>query len=219
MLERHIVTPKTARYLVLGDPARPAAELWVVCHGYGQLAANFIRRFQSLATPGRLIVAPEALSRFYLENPEGGHANARVGATWMTREERLYEIGDYLEYLDRIVSELRRESRKDPDSIVALGFSQGAATVARWAAMGGSRVDRAILWGDRLPPDLDLESHAEKVKTVEWIFVSGRHDPYWPPDEVRSQAERLAAIGVDYQLIEFDGGHELDPDLLRSLAG
>lgn len=218
MLERHIVTRRTARYFVLGDPGKAPAELWVVCHGYGQLAAYFIRRFEPLAAFGRLIVAPEALSRFYLENPEGGHADARVGATWMTREDRLYDINDYVEYLDRIVSELSREWEGDPDRIVALGFSQGAATVARWAAMGRSRIDRAILWGDRLPPDLDLESRAEKVKTVEWIFVSGRTDPYWPPQAVRSAALRLEEIGVGYRLLEFDGGHELEPDVLRSLA-
>lgn len=219
MQERQIVTRRTARYFVLGDPGREAAELWVVCHGYGQLAGYFIRRFEPLAAAGRVIVAPEALSRFYLEDPQGGHANARVGASWMTREERLREIDDYVEYLDRVVWELRRELPGDPGRIVALGFSQGAATAARWAVMGSSRVDRAILWGDRLPPDLDVHARADKVKTVEWIFVSGRSDPYWPPDRVRPEADRLAEIGVRYRLIEFDGGHELDPAVLRSLAG
>jgi predicted esterase len=219
MQERHIVTRKTARYFVLGNPAAGPAELWVVCHGYGQLAAYFIRRFEPLATPGRLIVAPEALSRFYLENPEGGHANARVGATWMTREDRLHEIADYVGYLDLVVSELLRESAKRPDRLVALGFSQGAATVARWAALGGSRVDRAILWGDRLPPDLELESQAERVRAIEWIFVAGTKDPYWPPQQVKLETARLAQIGADYRLIEFDGGHELEPEVLCSLAG
>ncbi|GBD32470.1 hypothetical protein HRbin33_01435 [bacterium HR33] len=218
MQERHIVTRRTARYFVLGDPAQRAVELWVVCHGYGQLAAYFVRRFEPLLAPGRLIVAPEALSRFYLEDPEGGHANARVGATWMTREDRLHEIGDYVEYLDRVVSELLPESQKDSARITALGFSQGAATVARWTAMGSWRVDRAILWGDRLPPDLDLASRAEKIRRVQWIFVTGKNDPYWPPDRVGAEAARLADIGAAYRMIEFDGGHELNLDVLRSLA-
>ena len=44
----------------------------------------------------RLLIAPEGLSRFYHEDHES------IGASWMTREERLEEIKDYLMYLDLV---------------------------------------------------------------------------------------------------------------------
>ena len=63
--------------------------VWFVLHGYGQLAGEFIRFFADLATDDSLVVAPEAMNRFYLVNPESAPARDRpVGATWMTREDR-----------------------------------------------------------------------------------------------------------------------------------
>jgi hypothetical protein len=85
--EHHLTVSRSARYVVLGEPAPEVRSLWVVLHGYGQLAARFARHCAPLGGAGRLVVVPEALSRFYVEAAAGGsHAQARVGATWMTRE-------------------------------------------------------------------------------------------------------------------------------------
>jgi hypothetical protein len=40
--EHHLTVRRTARYHVLGDAAEAIREVWIVCHGYGQLAAEFI---------------------------------------------------------------------------------------------------------------------------------------------------------------------------------
>jgi DNA-binding transcriptional LysR family regulator len=58
---------RTARYFTLGPTHGFPRELWVVCHGYGQLAQRFLSQFAVLDDGTRLIVAPEALSRFYLD--------------------------------------------------------------------------------------------------------------------------------------------------------
>src|SRR5690348_9673298 len=105
MHEFHIAVGRTARYVVLGSTAKTGGlrEVWVVLHGYGQLAATFARYFEILDDGTRLIVAPEALNRFYLTGPTSGPANERpVGATWMTREDREHEIEDYVAYLDTL---------------------------------------------------------------------------------------------------------------------
>src|SRR4051812_28301688 len=98
MQEHHLWTPRSARYFTLGNPAE-ARELWLVGHGYGYLASRFLERFQPIATADRCIVAPEGLSRFYLTDRPG---ERRVGASWMTREDRLNEISDYIRYLDGV---------------------------------------------------------------------------------------------------------------------
>jgi len=128
VVEHHITVPRTARYHALGDAAT-ASEIWIVLHGYGHLARYFLRKFEGLEE-GRLIVAPEGLSRFYLDD---GHT--RVGATWMTREDRELEIADQLTYLDQLTEHLRAGSRADI-RLNVLGFSQGVATACRWAAIG-----------------------------------------------------------------------------------
>jgi hypothetical protein len=61
----------------------------------------FIQKFKELASENTLIVAPEALSRFYLNGFSG-----RVGATWMTKEARDTEILDYLNYLNKLLDTL-----------------------------------------------------------------------------------------------------------------
>jgi hypothetical protein len=93
-----IVVPRSARYYTLGPTHGFPREVWIVCHGYGQLASRFLGQFAGLDDGTRLIVAPEALSRFYLDPiPERrDQRNPRVGATWMTKEDRDAEIADQL---------------------------------------------------------------------------------------------------------------------------
>src|SRR6266704_6639708 len=93
--EHHVSVTRTARYFTLGS-SRGVAEVWFACHGYGQLAGRFLEKLRVLDDGTRYLVAPEGLSRFYLS--ESATAR-RVGASWMTREDRLVEIEDYVRYL------------------------------------------------------------------------------------------------------------------------
>src|SRR3989442_15736955 len=116
MQEHQFSTSRSARYFTLGSPQH-AGDLWFVCHGYGQLAARFLERFHPLEAERRCIVAPEGLSRFYLtESP----TERRVGASWMTREDRLHEIDDYVRYLDGVYAKFAPRKAR----VTALGFSQ-----------------------------------------------------------------------------------------------
>src|SRR5881394_2158647 len=140
--EHRVETRRSARYYALGPEARSASELWFVIHGYGQLAAQFIRVFEAIDDGTRRIVAPEALNRFYLVAADSAPASDRpVGATWMTREDREYEIEDYITYLDRVANEEieRVAARVVPPRLIVLGFSQGTATVGRWITRGAIR--------------------------------------------------------------------------------
>src|SRR3712207_4878931 len=99
--EAHIAVTRTARYYTLGANVMAPREVWFACHGYGQLAGYFARHFEALDDGTRMIVVPEALSRFYFGEARGQHgAEAMVGATWMTREDREREIEDHVHYLE-----------------------------------------------------------------------------------------------------------------------
>ena len=219
-IEHAIAVPRTARYYTLGPTHGFPRELWFVCHGYGQLASRFVEQFAPLDDGTRLIVAPEALSRFYLDSiPErrGQHA-PRVGATWMTREDRLAEIADYVSYLDRLASDVRHHLAGASPRIVVLGFSQGAATVSRWLAASQHRADQLVLWGGSIPPELDLAAWAERLQGAHITLVAGVNDEFATAKVVASEAERLSSAGVGFTLQRFDGGHSIDDAALEALS-
>ena len=43
MRPRHLTVSRTARYFTLGPDGAPVRELWIVLHGYAQLASRSIR--------------------------------------------------------------------------------------------------------------------------------------------------------------------------------
>jgi predicted esterase len=205
MQEHVLSTSRSARYFTLGSPEQ-ATEFWFVCHGYGQLASRFLERFRPLEATGGCIVAPEGLSRFYLtENP----VERRVGASWMTREDRLHEIDDYVRYLDAVYRTVNPRTAR----VAALGFSQGTATVCRWAALGSSRLDRLILWGGEVPPDLDLKL----LRVPSLTLVYGTRDEFFTPKVVAANEARLREHGIGYELVSFEGGHEIEKGTLLRL--
>ena len=214
-VEHHLAVTKTARYWTLGDTTSPGGDAWFVLHGYKQLARRFLKRFNSIANGPRIIVAPEALSRFYVSPEPGRHGpESTVGATWMTREDRQNEIHDYVKYLDRLAESLGTGGR----SLTVLGFSQGVATAARWVVQGGVRPQRLVLWGELMPPDLDMERAVTALTGVDVVLVRGDEDPAFSSRIVSEEAERLRAAQIEYRTVSYSGGHEIDTETLRSLA-
>lgn len=217
--EHHLEVPRTARYFTLGPTDARVEQLWLVCHGYSQLASQFVGYFRTLDDGRRLIVAPEALSRFYLDPASGGtHAVARVGASWMTREDRLHEIDDQARYLDAVRADVIARLGREPAKCIVLGFSQGAATAARWATRSAVRVDRLVLWGGLLAPDLDLATYGARLASMHLTLVAGERDEYISPAALAAEQARIERAGVPCARMTFDGGHRLDKTVLRTLA-
>jgi predicted esterase len=215
----HLAVTRRARYAVLGEPGSEVRELWIVLHGYRQLAARFLRRFGSLAGPERLFVAPEALNRFYLDDAPGRHGpESRVGATWMTREDRDAEIQDYVEYLDRLRDRVGEGLEADVRT-VGLGFSQGCHTLARWAALGRTDFHALVFWGEVLPPDLDLEAARAGFGTARLLSVQGRADAHLTPELLARQDRQMEVVGRPLELHWHEGGHRLEGPTLARVGG
>ena len=220
----HVEVPRTARYYVLGDAAT-AREVWVVVHGYGQLAGHFVRHFAPLAGD-RLVVAPEALNRFYLESRGGGPNGTpphgpRVGASWMTREDREAEIADYVRALDAVVAAATAGLDLARVPLVVLGFSQGATTAARWldarARRGAPPATRFVMWQGEWPNDRDLAA-ATWLRDTRLTIVSAPDDPFATPAHVAAFRAALDAHGVAHEHLTFDGGHRMDAATLALSA-
>ena len=209
MQERFIRVPRTARYHVLGDPAT-ARMVWVLLHGYGQLARFFLNKFEGLED-GLLIAAPEGLSRFYLDAQ-----HQRVGATWMTREDREHEIGDQLSYLDALAASLL-DGCPQAEGLGVLGFSQGVATACRWTALGKANAQHLVLWGGSMPPDLDHGLMRQRWGDMQVHLVQGEKDELVPEQVVHANAAILQRAQVEHAVHHHAGGHALDPVLLGRL--
>src|SRR4051812_49424570 len=166
-----------ARYYRLGTLSADTKQVWFVLHGYGQLAQYFIKKFQSLTKRNICVIAPEGLSRYYLsEFTDKGRKDNRVGAVWMTSENRLMDIENYVSYLNGVYD---NELRAFPDvPVTLLGFSQGCATVCRWAANGKVKFQKLILWAGLFPPDMNFDAGKEILASKKTYMVSGNEDPF-----------------------------------------
>jgi predicted esterase len=204
-----------ARYIKAGS-LETAKEVWFVLHGYGQLAKYFIRKFSVVEQAGICIIAPEGLSHFYLEDipTRAAGGSNRVGATWMTRENREGDIQNYITYLNSIY-EKEIGTRKIKTTL--LGFSQGSATVTRWALDGKVKFNRLILWAGIFPPDMDFMKGHEVLASKEVIEVLGKKDPFITQDKVLEFNRLSEALRITPQLIEFDGAHDIDSETLKKL--
>jgi predicted esterase len=212
----HIRVERSARYETLGPEDGSARELWFLLHGYGQLAATFIRPFASIDDGTRLLVAPEALNRFYLVGVETAPASERpVGATWMTKEDRLNEMRDYVAYLDAVAARVATTVHQEA-AIVVLGFSQGAATASRWVANGGVRPERLVLWGGHLPPDIDYTSAQLRSTSLE--LVIGTRDRFISDERLADEERRMQTKGLPYTVTRYEGGHGIVDATLRKVA-
>jgi len=216
--EEHIEVPRSARYFSIGAAAEEAREIWYVCHGYRQLANRFLRRFGGLVDPSRLIVAPEALSRFYVEG-EGREHNKedRIGATWMTREDRIAEITDYVRYLELLRARVEAPCKSRDFRRVVLGFSQGVHTVCRWIALGGVSPDELILWGGYLPEDLP-EGGVAALNRSKISIVWGLLDNFISDKNHARQVLRMREMGLHFDVVEHPGGHEIVDSTLLELS-
>lgn len=195
---------RSARWFERG--AVDAPELWLVLHGYGQLASAFLLACAPLAREGRRLVAPEALSRFYLRSGRGA-----IGASWMTSEAREQEIEDYVAYLDALVERCGASASR----LNVLGFSQGVATAWRWTTRARRTPQRLIACGGGLPPDLDLEAPA--LRALDVVLSAGERDEAYPPHAAQHDAERLAGRVARCEVALHAGGHELDLEALARL--
>ena len=212
MQENYLHVKKTARYTTLGQRSAAVQKVIYLFHGYGQLATSFIEEFVYFADGTKYFIAPEGLSRFYISGSKG-----KVGASWMTSENREQEIYDYLAYLDAVYQAENKQFSGEQIQTILLGFSQGVATVCRWLENLNVKADRLILWGGEIPPELALWRIRAHYPDLEVYLVAGTKDPFVRIDLLKEQEERLENAEIHYRKIRFDGKHELHPPTLQRI--
>ncbi len=209
--EHHLDVNLKASYRTLNQLTSATERIWIVFHGYGQLTEYFLQKFTILDQASNFILAPQGLSKFYLDGFAG-----RVGATWMTKEDRLTEIENQQRYLSTLVSKY-----VDPHpnaELILFGFSQGVATMGRFAAYNNLKFNKMILWAGTFPHDVEQHELAHWPPEYDLRYFTGRQDPFLREGLVEEQQARLKMLtGRTVQPQYFDGKHEIIPELLLQI--
>lgn len=209
MIQAHFLqTPRTARIFTHGKLSEKTRLIWIVAHGYGFLAEYFIKKFEELDPEEHYVIVPEALSRFYLKELSG-----RVGASWMTTEDRDHEIRDYISYLDNVYETLISHSGA---KIVALGFSQGASTMARWAVNTHKSLDRIVFWGGTIPND--CFGQLDKLNKLHPCLLVGDQDEFISKERMEEVLKTFDNLGLTFSHIFYNGGHAILTEPLMELT-
>ena len=206
--ENHIEFTKTGRYFVQGDFS-DGKELIIALHGYGHLAEFFIKKFHNLDHDKYVFVCPEGLNRYYQSG-----TNGRVGASWMTKEDRQNDIKDYISFLDTLLFKIKAEFNYS--KLTLLGFSQGGATASRWLAYGNHQFDRFILWAAVFPPDME-KNYTTKFNKSQNYFVFGNQDEYYSPKLVETHYSEMKVLQLNFQMINFEGKHNIHEQTLLNI--
>ncbi len=203
-MQSHSLTVKrNARIYTLGEISDKTQYIWLVLHGYSMLAKYFIQKFSGLDLEKNYIVAPEALSRFYQNGFSG-----RVGASWMTSEDRLNEIEDYIDYLNRVYNTYIEPFKKDK-KIILLGFSQGVSTLFRWFNSQHFQTHRVIAWAGSIPMDVLKEY---KTKSIPVEVVYGDKDSFLTKDIIENHMQTLNELNINFEVHKYNGGHDITHD-------
>lgn len=207
----YLKVQKTARIAIEGRDNPELKSVWLIAHGYGQMATYFINKFENLYSPENLFIVPEGLHRYYLNGFSG-----KIGASWMTREEREKDIEDYVVYLDTVYEKYIKPLNEKV-IVNALGFSQGGATICRWAAYTQNKIDNLIVWGSVIPPDMSWETDVQKLRNLDWHYVAGDKDEFLSDKRRVEQLEVLERNGIKPNSIHYMGGHDIEEDVLLLL--
>ncbi|WP_226335935.1 alpha/beta hydrolase [Echinicola marina] len=130
-----------------------------------------LRKFETIFSKNRLIIAPEAMNHTYLKGFSG-----RVGANWMTKHQRELAIENNNRFLNAVLDKILKDFKKMPP-INILGFSQGSTTSTRWAAQLTIPVNKLVLWGGGFAHDLDLSQVHNTLIHTPILLVWGKQDP------------------------------------------
>ncbi|MDT0677406.1 alpha/beta hydrolase [Autumnicola musiva] len=208
--EKQLSYQITNTYSVLNEFTPRTKNVWVVCHGIGYLSRYFLRHFQHLNAEENYIIAPQAHSKYYLNNQY-----KHVGASWLTKENTQLEVENVLNYLDEVY---KVEKLADAPNLIILGYSQGVSVATRWVAKRKIKCDTLIMHSGKLPQELKTEDFSF-LKDTQFSFIYGKNDEYLKSRIIEVEEKRLHELfPQDLKILSFDGKHEVNPELISKFA-
>ena len=209
--EKVVSYTSTNSYSTLNKLTDKTQYVWVVFHGIGYLSRYFLKYFDTLDEEEHYIIAPQAPSKFYLNN-EYKH----VGASWLTKEETYSSMDNLLNYLDEI---LAIETIPKSCKLVVLGFSQGVSVACRWVAKRKVHCNLLVLYAGGIPNELTEADFAHMDNNTQIKILIGNADEYLNEERMKKERQKIGALfNNQAEVIIFEGGHEVKKELIKTLV-
>ena len=204
--ENKIKAERTGVFFQAGDILDSDVN-WFVCHGYGQLADNIIRKFVGFVNLVHSVTCVESMNRFYWQGVTG-----QVVSTWMTKRFRLEEIEDNNAYLSKIYDANFSNGKK-----ILFGFSQGGTTIWRWIFEKRPDFDVFINYAGWMPEDIDLSHLKDYLFNKTLIFTYGSNDEYLTEERIDAFKVIVEQSGLNIIIHKTDGMHKVDRLVLNEI--
>lgn len=189
MHTRTIETSVHGRFL---HEDRGAARLLVGFHGYAETAETHLEEIGKIdGIQVWSVAAVQALHPFYTRS-------GSIVASWMTRLDRELAAADNIAYVRRVLEALPR-----PDTLVFLGFSQGAAMAIRAAAYAAQPAGLILLGGD-IPPEIKNDPD---IVLPPVLLARGTRDEWYTDQKFKEDLSFLETRTRVTRCV-FAGGHE-----------
>ena len=208
-VEKEASYTNTNSYSTLNTLTPSTKNVWFVCHGMGYLSRYFLRYFKSLNAEENYIIAPQAHSKYYLNN-EFKH----VGASWLTKENTIKETENVMQYFDAVL-----EAENIPTHInrIVFGYSQGVSVAMRYIAKRQLPCAQLILHSGGIPKELGANDF--KFLNAKVSLVYGDKDDYLNEERIAYEINRAKTLfGNNFKTIPFKGKHEVNVKTINSLV-
>ncbi|MQA12652.1 MAG: alpha/beta hydrolase [Pseudonocardiaceae bacterium] len=200
--------------------------------GSGAKLAGFVHRYEPAAVSGAptvlllhgtgadendLLPLGRALASDAALLSPRGRVSEHGAPRWFRRyDEGVFDTEDLVRRtheLAEFVTAACEHYRRDPTTVFAAGFSNGANIAASTLLLHPGKLRAALLFAPMLPfsePDrVDLSGAG--------VFIAaGRSDPIAPADQADELARQLSDRGANVALNWHPGGHGIDEDVLRA---
>jgi predicted esterase len=202
--------------LPAGYDAEKTYPLVIGLHGYLDYIDNFIRLWHGVEGADLIFVTPET--------PYGTPPSVyikRMQYSWMppTRERALISRCDDMlaEYIVNVRNHVAAGHKVG--DVYLLGFSQGVGIAYDVATRHPELFKGVIALAGILPGEEFVPADRLAAgKSLRILIGHGRQDPAVKPESSRQARERLAGLGYDVTLLEYDAGHEIPPVALEKVA-
>jgi len=197
--------------------------LVVLLHGYGAPGDDLVALAQYLRLPtGARVLFPEAPlaldfggRAWWLLDPMLFERRARGERIDRSEEvpERLVEArAELMELLEQAASRLSVA----PERMVLGGFSQGSMLACDVALHAQVKPAGLILLSSTLLARAEWERAMPSCRGLPILQSHGRQDPLLDFGDAERLRELFEANGAELTFVDFDGGHELPPMVLRA---
>jgi phospholipase/carboxylesterase len=202
------IIPAASGLLYRVRRGRPRGPLIIMLHGLSG-DENVMWIFDHALPGDATVIAPRAL-----------YASGCGGASWarsVVRDELDdVDFGEALKVLARFMAEVIELYQIDPQRVILMGFSQGAALSYAYSLLYPESLRGVIALAGFLPTRAPAEAQAASLPA--YLILHGTHDEAVPIDRARAARSVLESRGASVEYHEHRVGHKVSAQGMKEIA-